>query len=144
VHELKINQTRGKKMKVNKDKQYRTRQGGKVNIYEVDEMLIGKYAVIGAYFDGSGWHGVNWNIDGLFDKSHGETCLDLIEVSPYDDFKIDDKVLVKNRNDNCFTKRHFAGVHHNGQAKTFDDGATSFTTNGNTSPWLHCEKYEEK
>jgi len=127
-------------MKINKNLKYQTRQGFPVKIYEVLPDAYGKYAVIGAYFDGSGYLSVNWKIDGRFSTGQDETCLDLVEFSPWADFKIDQKVLVWDKGDEK-EKRHFAGVHVNGWPTTWARGRTSWTEDQRDS-WAFCEKYE--
>lgn len=71
---------------------------------------------------------------------------DLIAVTPYDDFKIDDKVLVwDSLNYDNKKKRHFAGVDKDGKPMTFPIGTTSFTyDNEPLITWDFCEKWEEK
>jgi hypothetical protein len=66
---------------------------------------------------------------------------DLIPYEPYADFKIDDKVYVKDTSAYKYQQvcGHFAGVNKNGQPTTFVDGRTSFTEK-ETLHWLYCEK----
>ena len=67
---------------------------------------------------------------------------DLIIVSKYDDFKIDDQVLVSNHTGNVL-KRHFAGISKNGKPLAYQKGWTSWTASGyqNTHEWDSCIKY---
>jgi len=128
-----------RKMKISKDKKYKIRIGGDVKIYEI----LGGY-IFGAYnVDGSKeWSAARWESNGNYQLDK-ESCLDLIEVSPYADFNIDDKVLVWD-NGLYKYKCHFAGVGKNGKPLTWDDGKTSFTeTDLYKTEWDNCEKYEE-
>ena len=71
-----------------------------------------------------------------------EDELDLIEVTPYDDFKIDEPVMVRCHEDaaNLWVKRYFAGV-MSGQPYTWDFGATSWSAdNGYKSRWDECRR----
>ncbi|MFT5451715.1 MAG: hypothetical protein ACI9N9_001201 [Enterobacterales bacterium] len=66
--------------------------------------------------------------------------LDLIPYEPYADFKIDDKVYVKDaEHDKNPMPGHFAGLNENGQPTTFLGGCTSFTCSDINS-WNFCEK----
>ena len=125
-------------MKISKDKKYKLRMGGDIKIYEIlDGYVFGAYRIGGSKeFNASRWE-CNGNY--LLDS---ESCLDLIEISPYADFKIDDKVLVWDEGQIEPYKYHFAGVGKNGKPLTWDDGQTSFTTDGTTA-WDNCEKYND-
>jgi hypothetical protein len=69
---------------------------------------------------------------------------DLIPYEPYSDFKIDDKVYVK---DTAHQYQqicgHFAGVNENGQPTTFINGRTSFT-GAEAVRWNFCEKADRE
>jgi hypothetical protein len=69
---------------------------------------------------------------------------DLIPYEPYADFKIDDKVYVK---DTAHQYQqicgHFAGVNENGQPTTFINGRTSFT-GAEAVRWNFCEKAKKE
>jgi len=126
-------------MKISKDKKYKIRIGGDVKIYEI----LGGY-IFGAYnVDGSKeWSAARWESNGNYQLDK-ESCLDLIEVSPYADFKIDDKVLVWNNEEpNKKFKRYFAGFSGNGYPKVWVNGCTSFSSD-DKYVWDNCIKYEE-
>lgn len=67
------------------------------------------------------------------------------KVDPYRDFKIDDKVEVRDDEDDKWCPRHFAGV-IGGIPYTFANGRSSFTaeTGADTIPWIFCRKYNEE
>jgi hypothetical protein len=65
--------------------------------------------------------------------------LDLIEVGPYDDFKVDDPVMVRDDSENKWVRRHFAGVAPDGKPVAWNVGATSWTTESRTS-WSFCRR----
>lgn len=70
---------------------------------------------------------------------------DLIEVQPWDDFKIDDPVLVSD-DGKGWHKRYFAGVNSFGKPLAFGHGATSFSVlyPEDVCVWDFCKKPEEK
>jgi hypothetical protein len=61
-----------------------------------------------------------------------ERGADLIEVSPYEDLEIDDKVFayIWGEENEQPVPRHFAGVNTAKEPLVFADGKTSHTTNG--------------
>jgi hypothetical protein len=112
---------------ISKDKNYRTLGGYEFKIYEIYEDKIH-----GAYTMGD-----TWLIDSV-------TQNDLIEISPYEGFKIDDKVLVWDDGyEHEKILRHFAGTNSNtGKPGAWQHGRTSFTTY-EKSFYDNCIKYEE-
>ena len=126
-------------MKISKDKKYKTRLDVDVIIYKIWE---GKNKIHGAAVDAKNdlICTLEWDLEGKVWKND-ESGNDLIEVSPYADFKIDDKVLVWITK-GIKIKRHFAGISEEGLPMAWEDGQTSFTTSLKTA-WNYCEKYEE-
>ena len=126
-------------MKISKDKKYKLRMGGDIKIYEIfDGYVFGAYKVDGS----KEWSAARWENEGHY-QLDGESCLDLIEISPYADFKIDDKVLVWYKVCKLDKyKRHFAGISELGKPLAWVDGMTSFTTD-ETTDWENCEKYND-
>lgn len=121
-------------MKISMDKKYKTKSGLPVRILCIDRggfspviSILGKRQYIHA-----------WSKEGISCNPN----LNLVEVSPYDDFKIDDKVLVWNIDGDLTRKGHFAGLDDFGYPTTWTAGATSFTTNGDRFSWRFCKKYE--
>lgn len=117
-------------------KRYKTRSGLDVEVLKVD--LKAKQPVV-AYVttkDGSQSAG-HFCKNGSYIEESTIYDLDLIEVSPYDEFQIDDKVGVSNDGLN-WHKRHFAGVSSDGRAMVFDHGRTSWSSDGRKSPWNYC------
>lgn len=60
--------------------------------------------------------------------------------NPYEDWEIDDKILVWGSADSRGKKRHFAGVHRSGRPLAWDDGKTSHTSDCKVV-WKHAELY---
>lgn len=123
------------------NKKYKTRSGKEIKIYEIYEDEIH-----GAYLDNGKWDHQSWELDGSYFYCDKESCLDLIEVKPYEDFKIDDKVLVwDDEQDDEPYQQHFAGINNNGFPQTWEAGRTSFSTKDEIkNSWDNCIKYEEE
>ena len=123
-------------MKIEINKAYRTRSGLPVRILCID--ADGVYPVIAQ---------INGEEIGTYTSAGtylNHTFKDLIEVTPYDDFKIDDKVMVSQDGVQWF-KRYFAGVYtyRSGYqtASAFEYGATSWSEAGDTTNyWKYCRK----
>ena len=70
----------------------------------------------------------------------------LIEVTPWDDIKIDDPVVCWDANSSVRYKRHFAGVSENGRPRAWDKGLTSFSADGDDADkvfWGYCRPATE-
>jgi hypothetical protein len=125
-------------MKIDMNKIYKTRSGLPVRVLCID--ADGDYPVIAQI---NGKEIETYTSAGTWALDFENHFKDLIEVNPYDDFKIDDKVMVSVNGVQWF-KRHFAGVSTlpsgNQVALAFDYGATLWSEDGNTSDWIFCRK----
>lgn len=135
-------------MAIDITKKYRTRCGYPVKI--VASNLSGKCPILFVYTRDDGYvDSTTCDLNGIVYSGSRESEYDLIEVSPYADFKIDDKVLVRNENTASWKKRYFAGVSADGNPLTFNDGATSWSHDvknyikNSIIEWNECIKYEE-
>ncbi len=97
-------------------KKYKTKSGYPVTIYEWNGR--GNYPVIGIIHKVDIDFPCQWTEKFEYRKND-ESNFDLVEVNPYEDFNIDDKVYVWN------------------------NGATSWSSNGEKTTWVFCEKAEE-
>ena len=71
----------------------------------------------------------------------GESDMDLVEVSPYEDFVVDEPVMVRDNEYEQWKKAHFAGVSCRGYAKTWQDGETSWTSyDASMLTWQFCRR----
>lgn len=118
---------------IDKNKKYRTRDGQEVRILCTDARStkpviahIGEDRDLIAFYS-----------EGMYRKDAIDD-LDLIEVSPYDDFKIDAPVMVSACG-NMWKKQHFAGVDENGKCMTWANGTTSWSEGGKTY-WEFCRR----
>ncbi len=66
------------------------------------------------------------------------------EVLPYDNLKIDDKVLVRDDELSPWLRRYFAGVNSDGKPTAFYDGKTSYSVNEDDRlyEWNYCVPYD--
>jgi hypothetical protein len=113
------------------DKKYKTRSGTTVVIHAIyphnrDQQVQG--AIV--YTDGFQMN--SWSLEGRFHEGNNidTSGLDLIEVSPYEDWKIDDKVLVWDDawDYGVTQKGYFGGLNKNGAPTAFLNGCTSWST----------------
>jgi hypothetical protein len=68
-----------------------------------------------------------WTEEGKFFRYGQESDLDLVETSPYEGWKVDDKVWVKTQGGRWIPK-HFSRVDSEGNPCFFPEGTTSFSS----------------
>lgn len=110
--------------KISMDKKYKTRDGRPVRIVCVD-LKNPTHPVLALVMNASEETIITCTKGGDYVGNH-EHKLDLIEVSPYEDFKVDDPVMVPNSSGD-FYPRHFAGISEREKPLFFPDGTTSWT-----------------
>jgi hypothetical protein len=136
-------------MKIDINKKYKTGDGRVVDILKIYEGTGQEYPVKTYVYEKENVNNgalMDFTIEGIYSVLTVEPTLDLIEVSPYEEFKIDDKVIVWNAHDSVYkANMHFAGIAKNGKALTFDYGATSWSVQANHSrtEWDFCIKAGE-
>ena len=123
---------------VSMDKRYKTRDGRSVRIICTD-MKGGEHCVVALVQEGECEDIGRYTAEGLFWSSNEESRHDLIEVSPYEDWKVDDLIVVKNNNSDSWEYRHFAGT-VNGVPCAWDSGRTSYTSGGYYTLWDEARK----
>lgn len=127
-------------MTISMDKKYRTRSGCAVDI--LTTKVNCNHPVVAVFTNPDGSQGsVCYNVNGKFYMDDHEHALDLIEVSPYEDFKIDEPVMVSDTTINWYP-RHFAGVNSQGLPQAWSNGATSFSAESKKDivGWYHCRR----
>lgn len=123
-------------MTTSMDKKYTTREGRPVRLLCTD--APGVYPVV-ALVDGLAT-AQSFTAEGGFQVTQAHS-LDLIEVVPYADFKIDDPVMVRDTDGEPWTPRYFSGVSHAEQATTWKEGATSWTVHEkHRVSWAECRR----
>lgn len=132
-------------MKISMDKKYRTRNGRAVRVLCVDRKCD-EFPVVAAVLSSDGKETIHtFTAEGKYALGDHKTPTDLVEVSEWDDFKIDDLVMVRNTDDGAWNLRHFAGVDSKcDRPSTWVDGTTSWTANRSKSIWIYCRKPTEE
>lgn len=123
-------------------KKYKTRSGLPVRIL-CNDFKNNTYTVIAAVYDQeTGCEStISVSSTGAYIEDE-ENPLDLIEVTPYDDFKEDDLCVVWNsKHKKVF--RYFHKINSRGKAVCFCFGQTSFHTSDVTT-WEFCRKPTEE
>ena len=120
-------------------KKYKTKTGLSVRILCTD-LQDKNYPIVAAIMQDNEEIVVSFTETGKFieNKEYG---LDLIEVTPYDDFKVDDLCVVWEI-ETLKEFRYFSHV-ENGTAHCFAWGTTSYSAE-NTTAWLNCRKPTEE
>jgi hypothetical protein len=125
------------------DKTYKTRTGSEVVIHAIypnnkDSQVQGGI-VYNDYVQMQ-----SWTIEGGFfeDGTNRTSGLDLVEVSPYEDWKIDDKVIVSFDDDKEYNY-YFAGLDGLGRTCVFSGGTTSWSSDGLLITVSNIKKAEE-
>ena len=121
-------------------KKYKTRSGLPVRIL-CNDLKCDTYTVIAAVYEQEGCEfTISVSSTGSYIEDE-ENPLDLIEVTPYDDFKEDDLCVVWGE-EGAKRFRYFSHV-ENGAVNCFVLGCTSYTTVA-TSIWPNCRKATEE
>lgn len=131
-------------MKIDMNKKYRTRSGLPVRVLCVDRKDEDLPVIVLVLENGEEYLAA-CTAEGEYLVSKEECSFDLVEVSEWDDFKQDDKVLVS-EDGKTWYKRYFNKV-IDGVPYAFDGGITSWTADamhdyGCSSPWKYCKKAE--
>lgn len=125
------------------DKKYKTRNGLPVRILATN--IKSPYPVVAAVLHIYNQEDVCAYTDvGKFIlESDTDNEYDLIEVTPYDDFKEDDLCVVWTDDKQLKEFRYFAAIKEN-LPYVFDDGKTSFTSESRKVYWPNCRKATEE
>ena len=126
-------------MIVSMDKKYQTRDGRPVRILCVDGPDA-RYPVLYVLEDS---RVLRTKCDGAFESADSRSHYDLIEVSPYADFKVDDPVMVRAHTaGDVWHRRYFASIHHTGEPMTWSEGRTSWSRYDayDLSTWSECRR----
>lgn len=122
-------------------KNHRTRDGRPARVICVDAK--GEQPVVALVPNGNSESVIRTSLAGEFHPGGPHDELDLIEVGPYDDFKIDEPVMVRDDSENNWARRHFAGVAPDGKPTTWQNGGTSWTTTYRIR-WCYCRRPTEE
>lgn len=132
-------------LKIEMGRKYKTTSGLDVRILTIDR-LHKSYSVIAEVF-------LSYNICpdlliytpcGKINSNGRPSSFDLVEVSPYEDFKDGDAVIVSDYSNFAYSKhRYFQRVSSNGEiAICYDNGSTKWSSEStcNTTQWKYCRK----
>lgn len=119
-------------MKIEMNKKYKTRSGIDVRIICVDKG--GKYPVVGIVGENIRTF-TETGVSSLYDD------LDLVEISPFADFKDGDPVMVRNIDSDMWLRRYFSHVHllDNHIVYTYIAGATKWSGTC-VNDWAQCRR----
>lgn len=111
-------------------KKYRTRSKLPVQILKID--LKSKFPVAAIIHESETREFIgSFTEYGSF-YTHEESEMDLVEVSPFEDFKIDEPVMVRDAPEEQWSRAYFAGVGRNsGSPTVWPSGKTSWTAVNN-------------
>lgn len=128
-------------MKIDMNKKYRTRSGNEVRVLCVDRQSYDGFPVVYLRKSCDVEFTEVCSENGKYYYDETPSGLDLIEVSPYEDFEINDIVMVRNEDIYMWKRRHFAGVDEDGRALCFHNGASSWTSDSiSTNAWNQCRR----
>ncbi len=138
VEEIKEEVQMQEDNKISMDKKYRTRCGYPVRVLCVD-MKNELYPVV-ALVKNMDFEGMfNFTSEGNYVFQANGHKYDLIEVSPWEDFKKDDKVMVS-QDGTYWYKRYFA-YEEDGMPYVYRNGCDSWSTYKEAvSQWANCRK----
>ena len=123
-------------MLISMDKKYRTKEGDNVRIVCVD--VNNNYPILGLLMDSNGFE-ITQTYDPNGQYYSGISGVkDLVEVNEYEDFKIDEPVMMRMKNGVKWHERHFAGV-DNGKPMAWANGETSWSSH-TTCAWDRCRR----
>lgn len=128
--------------KLDINKQYRTVSGNKAEILKTGVANF-YWSVAALISDENGiQYLMTYQDDGRVRSDGHPDRNDLVENSPYEDFKIDEPVMVRDFDTEPWNRRHFAGVDAYGRAKAWDAGSTSWTVDnvGDYATWDKCRR----
>lgn len=122
---------------ISMDKKYRCRDGVPATVLAVGLNAHGSVVAV-RHTTNSGDLALTFTSDGRW-GNYDHQC-DLIEIGPYDDFKVDDPVMTSSDGKVWF-KRYFAGVDKNGKPTAFDNGSTSWSAPiSHLWRWNYCRR----
>jgi len=127
-------------MRIEMDKKYKTRDGQSVRILCTDR-LDRNYPVI-ALTGANEELIVTYTSEGRCSDGGHDRLYDLVERTAWDDFQVDEPVMVRDKDDSEWERRYFAGVTKEGRPSTWRSGVTSWTNMDGCpiSCWDECRR----
>jgi len=81
----------------------------------------------------------SYTTDGFYCASKVDHYMNLIEITKWDDFEVDEPVMVQDEDSPSWRKRYFAGVSKTGKPMVWDGGHTSWLADY-TTEWDYCRR----
>jgi len=127
-------------MRVTMEGKYRTLGGRSVRILCVDRNSL-RFPVIALVQDDKEDHeeALSFTSEGTFRHTGTTHCLDLVEVSEWDAFTVDEQVMVSDYPNSGWVRRYFAGISEAGFPMAFPGGRTSWTIEDKVL-WKYCRR----
>ena len=128
-------------MKVEVGKKYRMRGYPESEVVVFDTNIEPPFSVLAKskHNKNDHWKMRTYTEDGSYYDEDDGSEMDLVEISPYDDFKVDEPVMVSG-NGFAWYRRHFAEVRNDGIPMAWEEGCTRWSSHGRTSSWDFCRK----
>jgi hypothetical protein len=123
---------------ISMNKKYKTRDGRSARIICTDMKGCG-YSVAALVQSEDCEQMESYTAEGLFWSHNKESKDDLIEVSQYEDWKVDDLIMVRDSDRDKWVTRYFAKV-QDGIVYSWSNGYTSYTADGSQTFWLEARK----
>ncbi len=127
-------------MVISMAKKYKNKHGDEVRILCVDR--ADKYYPVVGLATGEDGREVTatYTINGKYYPSDRSDA-DLVEISEWDDFKIDEPVMVRDADGIQWHRRHFARI-EKGKPAAWENGKTNWTTSNNNqiTTWEQCRR----
>lgn len=119
------------------NKTYKDKSGNDVRIICVDRKHQ-THPIVGLTFDGASYEAyASFTEDGRFNYGCA-SIYDLILPEDYSTFKVDEPVMVRNRDNHEWQSENFAGV-RDGKASTWVHG-TKWASDGGVAMWNQCRR----
>jgi len=82
---------------------------------------------------------LSYTAEGFYRFNKIPHSLDLVEATEWDDFKVDEPVMVRGNENADWCKRYFAGISSAGWPMAWNEGYTSWLADGKTA-WGYCRR----
>jgi hypothetical protein len=115
------------------------RNGATMRIICNDRKNDIRYSIIGLILAGE-----DQNEEIAYFRAEDIEAIGWTKATPWDDFEIDEPVLVQDDVMTGWEKRHFAGVSKDGRPMAWLDGKTSFTSEQESCRWWNCRRPTEE
>lgn len=127
-------------MKVEMGKEYKTKSGQIVRRVLCADRNTDEYPVVVEMESGEI---CTYTSAGAF-ISEAANPMDLVEITKWHDFKIDDKVMVRKNGSATWYKRYFSGDNGEGKPTAFHNGGSLWSNINYPAVWDECRRPTEE